>query len=223
MIDLDLLLKEQDVYLTKFPDGSRVVWKLLSVRQYNLLRSLTLSGVYTEGYARCRAFELCNLEPNPLINKMPAGFIDAIGGTILWLSGDCNNDTFKEDIATVRNIYTGGTSLEYMTTVILTAFPMMVLDDVHNLSRNKLIHLFVQAENILHYRIGQDFNYLDLEKIGAKPEEVQKHKYDVPDFNERIGVDPYINEELEYDPTVENMWKKALSEQQARELDNRGR
>ena len=222
MISLSELLAASEGFLTKFPDGSQVAWKLLSIKQYEALRGLVASGILSEPEARHEAFNLCSLERAEYFSQLPAGYVDAIGAMILWYSGDCNPTTLKNDLYTLKQAYTGGTPQEHMMTVILTAFQSLTLEEVEGWSRNKLLRTFVRAEHALAYRLGEGFTYLDPNDIQFAGEKSEKIGVDfdteISEMRDQgLGTNPWVDDD---DEEKLARWKK-LTKEQARDLDRR--
>jgi hypothetical protein len=226
MLSLGELLKASEGFLTRFPNGSQVTWKLLSIKQYEALRGLVASGILSEHEARHEAFAMVVLDNTIIYQEFPAGYIDALGALVLWYSGDCNSQTLRNDLNQLRQAFTGQTPHEHMVTVITTAYPALTIDDVESWSRNKLLRIFVRAEHALHFRLGDAFQYLDPKNIVFAGEETP-NKMGV-DFDSEIAE---MREQgivanawgVSEDHEIEQLdrWQRKLSAEQARALDRR--
>jgi hypothetical protein len=171
MISLTELLAAPEAFVTKFPDGSSLCWRLLTLREYETFRGLVSSGIAEERYIRCEVVDLCVFD-TAIIDELYAGYVDGLGALILWLSGDCNNQTLKADLTAAKQLFTGKSVFEHMSAVVLTAFPNLTFIDIDSWSRNKLIQTFIRAEHILAYRLGPEvFTYLDVDAISFGEEE----------------------------------------------------
>lgn len=217
MISLDEVLKASEGYLTKFPDGSQAAWKLLSMKEYEVLRGLVASGFLSEAEARHEAFRLACIVPGDYYYDWPAGYVDGLGALVLYFSGDCNADTLKNDLMQLKQAFTGNTVYERMIITILAAYPSLTIDDLEGWSRPKLLKTFVRAEHSMHYKYGKAFEYInindiktsvDVDKIGIDFEaEMQQMRED--------GIRPdFWNEE----PTAPS---NKLTAEQLRNLDRR--
>lgn len=155
-----------DVYRTYFPDFDiSMSYRLLTLKEYRVYKSLRDGGLLASEIVTEMVFERCFLGDYTAIpDTIPAGITPSIGGLILWLSGDCDNETLLDDITRMRQEHPNDTVFEYMRATILTAFPSYTIDDIESWSRQKLLKSFVIAENVLGKR-DPDREKLDLRKI----------------------------------------------------------
>jgi len=101
-----------------------------------------------------------------LINqKMPMGIPVSIGHLIMWLSGDCEMETVKEQITHTRTLYGGGDLMEKLKRIILLAYPGYTPSELDKWNRVALLRRFVEAESMLIERYGESYKPLDVENI----------------------------------------------------------
>src|SRR5688572_17279409 len=100
---LDDLLEREDLYLTEFPQGWTFLWRLLTLEEYRKFRALRATGLFHPFYLHWKVFEKCYQGDAKLLNQtMPMGVPLSIGELILYLSGDCEAVTIKEELAAIR-------------------------------------------------------------------------------------------------------------------------
>jgi hypothetical protein len=109
-------------------------------------------------------FERCFLGEASLISAdISAGVTISVGRLILYLSGGCDQDTLKEDIAEIRLQHPPDTVFEYMRSVIMTVFPYKI-EEMESWARPKFLRNFTIAENIL-CKQSPEYERLDLSQI----------------------------------------------------------
>ena len=165
MVDIDLLLESNGLFRTVYPDGRNFCWRLLTLKEYNTFRGLRQAGVLTGIGLHYQVFKRCYVGGGALSETLPLGMYCSIGETIMWMSGDCETETIKNDINTVRHFFQDASVNEQMKRVIWTAFPSYTIEDVEGLTRPELIRRFTIAEAILIWRTNGEYVPLDLEDI----------------------------------------------------------
>ena len=127
MVNLDKLLESQGLYRTAYHTGQSFVWRMLTLKEYRVFKALTNSGAMTITEAYLKVFERCYVGNHLLINEnIPVGMLVSIGELIMYISGDCSNETLKNDIATVRNMYPVNNAEEYMKRIIIAGFTVVI-------------------------------------------------------------------------------------------------
>ena len=165
-------------------------------------------------------FDRCYLGNSSLINEdIPFGMTLTIGKFIMYLSGDCDQETLTKDIFTARSIHPNNTVHEYMRAAIVMAFPTYNLEHMDVWTRSEFIRKFVIAENILSKQ-NPEYKMLDLSEIKSveeyNKEQSQKNNnvknIDFARQNAQIqkAMGPWKNEEAE-----------SLDRKHARALDRR--
>ena len=100
-MDIDAIINAGgNVFSTHFPDtGLTFTYRLLSIKEYKAFKGLRDSGVLNPYQVGEAVFDRCFLLDSGFISdNLPAGITISIGSLILYLSGDCDNETLKEDI-----------------------------------------------------------------------------------------------------------------------------
>lgn len=150
MLDIDTLLKSDGLYITTMPDGRNYMWRLLTLKEYRIFRSLRETGTLSRYQIHDAVFDRCYTGNAALIDgDTPAGYTMSIGELIMWVSGDSAGLNDKEDLEIARSTYPGATVHEYMKRICLRAFPAYKIEDVEGWSRPLLIQRFVLAEELL--------------------------------------------------------------------------
>jgi len=187
MNNLDKLLDSQGLYRTEYPTGHSFVWRLLTLKEYRVFKALANSGSMTIPETSLKVFERCYVGNHLLINEgIPVGMLISIGELIMYISGDCNNDTLKQDIGIVRQMYPTNSAEEYMKRVIFTAFSGYVVEDVDGWTRPELLRKFVMSESILQMRGNYEpLNTDDIFNSSDEPQQGQhkKPKLDISEID----------------------------------------
>jgi len=224
MFNLDTLLESNGMYQTVYPSGQTFCWRLLSLKEYRMFSGLKATGMWLEPTLCIEVFKRCFLGDSDLITRsIPAGFLASIGKTILYLSGDCNQETLKNDLQLVRTLYAQDDVLEHMKRVIFTAFPSYTFEDVESWSRPELIQKFVVSEHILVVR-GAGYTPLDLNDIkydleGEEDVSEIESRYQPIDFN---GESKRLEKEIgfwEQQDMLDQQVTEKINRTQARKLD----
>lgn len=170
MVDVDLLIESDGLYMTTMPEGASFVWRLLSLKEYKAFNALRLSNVLTDMELHVRVFDRCYVgDPRVINGNLPAGIFLAIGELIMYLSGDCAGEE-AEEINAARNAYAVASVQEVMKRIVLMAFPYKP-EELDSWSRPRLTRTFVQAEALLQNKTG--YEPLDTSKI-MTPEQMAK-------------------------------------------------
>lgn len=217
MLDLDLLLESDGLYRTTFPElGCSFVFRLLTLKEFRVFRSLRDGGYLHPMVVAQKVFERCYFgDPAFLGGDLPAGIEISIGNLILWLSGDNELETLKQDLIRHRNQYQAGSVTEYMRRVICTAFPAYKWEELEGWDREQLIRMFVISESVLQNRV-EGYKPLDIKDIKS-PEEMAAaaakpaHGINFAEENARIrkSMGPWANDDAKQS-------KKLTKEQLAR-------
>ena len=179
MVDIDLLVQSDGLYMTSLPDGPSFMWRLLTMKEFRVFASLREQGVlsafqvYNEVFNRCYVGEVLAIN-----GDLPAGIFLSIGELIMYLSGDCAGQE-RNEINTARASYHQVGVLEVMKRVVLMAFPYKP-DELEAWSRIKLTRRFVEAEALLQNR--GEYEPLDTSKIMTSEEAAAQKNKPVVDF-----------------------------------------
>ena len=170
-MDIDAILEaDGNIYKTWIP-GYKISfsYRLLTLREYKVFRGLRDGGLGTPWSIADQVFERCFLGEAALLSvDMPAGLTISIGELILYLSGDCDDITLKEDIARVRQLHPPNTVFEHMRAVICSAFSYNI-EDMESWTRPEFLKKFTIAENILSKQ-NPEFVRLNLSDIKTEEE-----------------------------------------------------
>lgn len=161
-MDLNTLFKTEDLHMTTFPDGVSVMWRLLTTREYRIFSALRDNRIYEEDTLYEKVFEM--ISASPLSGVCRAGIVNSVAQLCLWMSGDCENITIKEDIEFVRSQYKSTSVSEYIKRIICIAFPSLAWKEFDSMSRKEILRLFVVSEAILKNKTGT-YEDMDLRKI----------------------------------------------------------
>lgn len=226
MIDVDAILEtEGGLFQTTTPDGEQTfTYRLLSMKEYKIFAALRDGGLlppfrlYEQIFSRCFLGEI-------IPENSRAGIIFSIGQFILWLSGDCENDTLKEDISSLRLQNPLDSLYTYEMAVITSIFPYK-LEDIEKWSRLEFHRKFVIAENLMIKQRGEEVTRLDLAKIQSGGEKAKKPKGSAIDFERenasiRSAMGAGNVEELEAEMGDLRARTQALTQAQAQRLQQR--
>jgi len=225
-MDIDKIIEaDGSIYRTHFSDSDiSLSYRLLSLKEYRVFKSLRDGGLLPPYILNEMVFERCYLGNPLLINKdILAGITISIGGLIMYLSGDCDQETLIQDIQAARAHYPSDTVFEYMRSAVITAFPTTTIDTIESLTRMQFLRHFVIAENILSKQ-NSEYEKLALKDIKdsaqGKPQganiNFQKENREI-----KKAMGHWNNEEAEAQHKQES--RKKLSKKQLSELDNRNR
>ena len=162
MLDIDLLVESDGMYMTTLPEGQTFTWRLLTMKEYQVFSTLRNQGVWHEYQLYDKVFDRCYVGDTRAINgNLPAGIFMSIGRLIMYLSGDCSGEE-RDEIDAARMHYNQAGVLEVVKRVILMAFPYKP-DELEVWTRRKLMRIFVEAEAVLQNR--GEYQPLDTSKI----------------------------------------------------------
>ncbi|MAE81746.1 MAG: hypothetical protein CMB80_03335 [Flammeovirgaceae bacterium] len=183
-MDINKIIEaDGNIYRTDFPDANiSMSYRLLSLREYKVFKSLRDGGILPPFVISEMAFDRCYLGNTSLINiDMPAGITVSIGDLIMYLSGDCDEETLVADISIARQLHPPDTVFEYMRSAVITAFPTYTIDNLDNLTRTQFLRYFAIAENVLTKQ-NEEYKRLNLKEIKTAGEMTSKPNHDI-DFN----------------------------------------
>lgn len=179
MLDVNLIIDSEGLYMTTFPDGRSFKWRLLTMKEYKAFRAIRGPGMLHPHIVHEKVFERCYIGHYDLISgDIPAGWTISLGELIMHMSGDTSGISDRMDLENARKF--SNSFLEYMKRVILRAFPSYTLETFDGWSRKKLFDRFVFAENLLHEN-GSGYKPIELKDI-LTPEEHEKR-------SKRKGID----------------------------------
>ncbi len=179
MLDIDLLLKGGGLYRTDFGDNTTVTYRLLTLKEYRVFRALRDTGVLLPHVIASMVFSRCNLG-GELAAVAKAGVEVSVGRLIMYLSGDCESETLKQDLAGIREAYPRDSVTEVMKRVICIAFPSYKWEELDGMTRVELLHRFTVSEAILSNK-SEGYQPLDIKQIKS-PEEMSQKKGNAVDF-----------------------------------------
>lgn len=172
-MNIDTILEtDGNVYRTTLPDYSlSFSYRLLTLKEYRLFRSLRDGGVADPYTIADMVFERCFIGEVALISTdIPAGATISIGNLIMYLSGDCDDITLKEDLYHMRQQHPADTVFEHMRAVICTVFSYKI-EDIDSWSRPEFFKRFAIAENILAKQ-NPEFVRMNIADIKSQDEAV---------------------------------------------------
>jgi hypothetical protein len=227
MVSIDLLVQSNGLFQTSFPDGRSFCWRLLTLKEYRVFRGLLESGSYEPLELHLMAFRRCYIGDSKLMSKkLPVGMLISIGQMIMWLSGDCERTTLRDDVLMSRQFYPAGNVQEHMKRVIWTAFPSYTIEEVDNWTRPELFRKFAVAEAVMLNR-HEGYQMLNVDDIQFDDEpgteqstaDIQQINFEQENKDVLEGTNFWDREEaLTYEADER---KKQLSKKQARALDSR--
>lgn len=184
MLDIDQLLKSGDLYQTEFEDGTKVLYRLLTLKEYRIFRALRDASALHPWEIGSLVWDRCRVGPE-LALTVRAGVEISVGEFIMWLSGDCDAVTIKEDIEALRASYPIKAVSEFMKRVICIAFPSYKWEDLDELTRPDLLQRFIVAEAVLMNK-SPDYKPLDLKSLVGPGEADKKPKINFKQENRAI-------------------------------------
>ena len=220
-MDIDALVRAGGrIFRTAYPDlGLTFSWRLLTLREYEVFSKLRAGGILTSHRLHEEVFRRVYLgEESMLSENLPFGILVSIGQLALWLSGDCELETLKDDISLARQIRPAGAATEFMLATINLVWKTYSYEDMLSWTRQELIDKFTIAENILAMQ-NPEFERMKLSNIKSSEElrqESSKSNIDFKADNRAISkaMGPWAEEEAS--PTV-------LGREGLAELDRRKR
>ncbi len=164
------------LYRTTFPDlDISFSYRLLTMKEYRVFVKLREGDLLPPLVLAEEVFNRCYLGTASLISQdLPAGLTVSVGQLVMWLSGDCEQDTLKQDIKIARRSNPADTVLNHMMAVINMAFSAYSLEDMDSWTRPELLEKFTIAENVLSLQ-NPEFQRMQLKDIKT-PEEMAKMK-----------------------------------------------
>jgi hypothetical protein len=178
-MDIDAIIEASgNLYQTWFPNEDiKLSYRLLSIHEYKVFRSLREAGVYSEFELWDLVFERCYIGNYRLLSdNLSAGLTMSVGRLILFLSGDCDQETLRDDLAVLRRQHPSDTVFEYMRSVVMTVFSYKI-QEMESWSRPTFLRNFTIAENILSKQ-NPDYEKLDLSQIKTLEEVRSESKRD---------------------------------------------
>lgn len=155
------LPKDRQQYISKFPDGTAVSFRLLTLSESKYLQQLRKSLDLDEDTYYSDIFNICVSEEWKNIGgQVKAGIPKSIGLYIEFQSNNYQN--FEAELNSVRMEINPSELSEYMKNVIMYATSSYKYEDLDNLDRMNLIRLFSRCENLLIMKTEgkyEPFNY----------------------------------------------------------------
>jgi len=171
MVNIDELIESDGLYHTQFSPEYGFTWRLLTLKEYRVFRGLRDFGAMSTFNVYHEVFKRCYVRDLPVMNqRIPFGMLVTIGEAIMWLSGDCELSTLKDDILIARHNYPSDSVNERMKQVVFTTFPSYKLEELDQWTRTRLIKSFVTSEHVLIQR-GFEYQPIDVNEI-KRPDEV---------------------------------------------------
>jgi hypothetical protein len=132
-------------YCSKFPDGTVVFFRLLTLKEYRAVIKLKEAFQLDDDAFFEHVYTLC-AEPGykDLIGMVKAGLPVSVGGFIFFQS--FNYEHIEEELDAVRGSYNPDEVYESMKMVINTAFSAYKFEDLEEMDRPSLMRLFAKAE-----------------------------------------------------------------------------
>ena len=174
-MDIQSIIDSENVFQTEI-GGYKILWRLLSMREWRILSGLRDSGQITDEQACEEAFKRVYMGRYELLStEMFAGVSNSIGRAALWMSGD-NQSTIKQDIILARKYHPRYSVYEKMKRIVMIAFPGYTPDDLQNWSRVKLLEQFAAAEAMLIEK-GFPYEAFNVDDIGKDVSSKPKHEH----------------------------------------------
>lgn len=224
-MDIDKLINSSgNLYTTRFPEyETSLSYRLLSLKEYKVFRSLRDGGLVPEFSLNEMVFERCYIgNAQAISSEFPAGATVSIGSLIMYLSGDCDSETLVEDIISLRTLHPRDTVFEYMRSAIMTAFSSYRIEDLDNLDRTDFLKYFTIAENVLSKQ-NPDYEQLSIKDINSgEKKQNQTANINFEKENRAItrSVGYWGTEEAEKQYRDEN---RKLTAEQLKSIQNRSR
>jgi hypothetical protein len=225
-MNIDLLVESGGrLYRTTFPDlGVSFSYRLLTMKEYRVFVKLREGALLPPLLLAEEVFKRCYLGAAALISQeLPAGVTVSVGQLVMWLSGDCEQDTLKHDIQIARQMNPPDTVLSHMMAVINMAFSTYSLEDMGLWTRPELIEKFTIAENMLSLQ-NPEFQRMQLKDIKT-PEEMAKMKAKKKSGGVDFGADNAAIKKAMGPHLIEENANRSstLTKQQVQELSRRRR
>ena len=216
MID-EILEANGNIYQTIVPKEDTVLkYRILSLKEYNVFRSLRASNILNEQETAMKVFERCFLGEFGLLSpNLPAGILISIGNLIMWMSGDCDNVTLMEDLERHQRMNPNDTVYAYIQAAIITVFPIYTLEDIESWDREVLLKKFTIAENILEKQ-REGYSRLKLERVDPKKKMKNSHKID---FEKENAMIRRHQNAIDLEETENKIRKSKLSKEQLSKLE----
>ena len=219
MIDIETLLESDGLLRTSFEGGYSFTYRLLTLKEYRIFRGLRDGKVLDPMIVASKVFEHCLVGNSALVsNDLPAGIEVSIGNLILYLSGDCENQTLKQDLMSARSNYPADSVNEYMKRIVATAFPAYRWEEFEQFSRKKLIEMFTISEAILKNRLGDQYKPLDPKEIKSQGEIQAETKQKIDFARENATLKKSLGAWAGEDAREYEAQSTSLNQSQIREL-----
>lgn len=197
-MDIDLLLESEGLFQTTFPDGCSFTWRLLTLKEYRVFRALREAEVLPPFHVYMEVFQRVFVGDLRVLSKnIKAGACISIGQLCMYLSGDCELETLKNDLALARRTYASDSMHEHMKHIILTALPAYTLEDIDSWTRPELIRKFVISESILAKR--GDYQPINLKDIRPASEVDKKPAHGIDFERENAAIRKAMGPFAEYE------------------------
>jgi hypothetical protein len=226
MLDINAILETAGgIYQTTTPDGHQTFsYRLLSMKEYRVFAALRDGGILPPHELFTQVFDRCHLG-SFVPDATRAGMIPSVGQWILWLSGDCESQTLKQDIDHLRELHPADSVNAYQMSIITSVFPYK-LKEIEAWPRTEFHRQFVIAENILAKQ-NPDFERFNTSQI-LSPEQVEKLKqkqnpanidFAAENMSIRKGMGAGNVEDMETEMGQKRARVKALTRAQAAKMD----
>lgn len=232
---LDEFLSKKNLFKTTLSDELALVWRLLTLREVELLINLKQQNILDDFSFFYSIFERCYQgDSDCLAEDIPLGILIGIGKLIFEYSSVTSTDNEKELLLAFRNQYQADSLIEYMKRVIYLAFDELTWETISNYTKFELLEKFVIAENIQKHKHLADpnWNILDLEKIKSsnesEPQSTNQQAIDFEKENQALlasgantsNVHP-ADMDIEELAALQKRNKKTIDQAVARKLDSK--
>ena len=222
MVDIDLLVESDGLYMTTLPSGVSFTWRLLTLKEYSVFSGLREAGVLGEIQLHSDVFVRCYVGDHRAINgNLPAGIFLSLGRLIMYLSGD-RAGSEAEEINAARSTYRADSVLELMKRVVIMAFAYQP-HEIELWTRAKLTRNFVLAEAVLQNKT--DYQPIDTSKIMSPGQAAVQRKKDHINYeleNSELNKQSLSGEHiLDQHPSALTDKSSGLSKKRLRWLDKR--
>lgn len=137
--------KYGDIYTVTFEDNTRVVFRLLSFKEYEHFNSLYANGLIQPHDTTI--YDRCKLDVIPGEKELRAGITHTVTNIILFLSGPKEVKDWIEGLDQARKSIDN--IVERIEMIICRAFPAYKPEDIWKMSWGQIMKRLAQAEDLL--------------------------------------------------------------------------
>ena len=162
------------VFSITLPSGERVLFKLLSWKDFNVYWEVSQKGTVPQDIVEKSVFEQCCLDP-VILQKVPdmrAGIVSTVVSLIMTMSGPNAPESFNSDMDVARSLV--DTLNSQIVMVICRAFPAYKPEDISSMAWSEVLIRLAQAERILMHKnppeLSEPIRLLNQEEVKSQPD-----------------------------------------------------